>query len=155
MSYILQENDLQVNNESPILCSECQGGCCKNMGCHYSPRDFKQINIKTLKKLIDEGNTSIDWWEGDILDEDRDRTYYLRIRNKNSKIVDPSCGGECILLTEEGCNLSFFNRPMGGRALLPSEKGAGNCKTEYSKEDYCKEWYPYQNILGFLVEMYQ
>jgi len=155
MSYILQENNLEVNNENFNLCSKCQGKCCKNMGCHYSPRDFKQIDVKTLKKLIDEGNTSIDWWEGDIFDKDdkgRDRTYYLRMRNKNSKIIDPSWGGECILLTEEGCSLSFYNRPMGGRGLIPNEK---DCIDEYSKEDCCKEWYPYQNILEFLVGMYQ
>lgn len=151
MLYILEEK-LQTN-ENYEVCSECQGACCKSMGCHYSPKDFIKVDIKSLRKVLDEGNTSIDWWEGDIFNNEKDRTYYLRMRNKNSRIVDASWGGECILLTEEGCSLSFPNRPKGGRDLIPKTE-SGHCITEYSKEDCCKEWYPYQSILEFLVGIY-
>lgn len=47
------------------LCKKCGGGCCKRMGCHFSPDDFAEITYESLKSKIDEGNISIDWWEGD------------------------------------------------------------------------------------------
>ena len=139
------------NNESSI-CSECKGQCCKRMGCHYSPDDFKEITFEILKELIDKGNTSIDWWEGDVLDKDRERTYYLRVRNKNSDIVDPAWIGECSLLTNSGCSLLFESRPKGGRSVIPQKDF--ECTSEYLKDTCCKEWYPYQHILDNLYNIY-
>jgi len=146
------ENNLQDNNENIELCAKCKGYCCKSLGCHFSPRDFEDISFETLKKIIKKGHISIDWWDGDVFDKNRDRTLYLRIRNKNASIVDPSWGGECMLLTEHGCSLSFNERPMGGRGLIP---GVNECIVKYSKEDCCKEWYEYQNLLEKLVKVFK
>jgi len=145
------ENNFQSNNENSKLCFECGGKCCKNLGCHFSPKDFEDIDFETLKDLIEKDYISIDWWDGDIFDKDRDRTLYLRIRNKNAPIVDPSWGGVCMLLTEQGCSLPFNERPMGGRGLIPS---IGECIVGYSKEDCCKDWYIYQELLEKLVKLF-
>ena len=145
------DNNFQNNNENLELCVECKGKCCKNLGCHFSPKDFKAIDFETLKNLIEKGYISIDWWEGDVFDKNRRRTLYLRIRNKDANIVDPSWGGQCMLLTEHGCSLPFNERPMGGRGLIPS---INECIVGYSKEDCCKEWYIYQDLLEKLVKVF-
>lgn len=80
--------------ENKQLCKKCGGRCCKRMGCHYSPEDFKEITYESLKKEIEKGFISIDWWEGNPFEENKDddisRAHYLRIRNKDGEIVDPS-----------------------------------------------------------------
>ncbi len=145
-------NNHKVNNENIEICKLCGGKCCKGMGCHYSPRDFNEVTIDILRRELNKGYVSIDWWEGDVYNNDNgyERVYYLRMRNKNAPIVDPSWGGECMLLTERGCSLPFDERPMGGRALIP--KHNDGCIQPYSKEDCCKEWYWYQDVLQKLCE---
>lgn len=147
-------SDFLENNENPVLCSECKGKCCKGMGCHFSPRDFDNITYESLNALIERGNISIDWWEGDVFgkDEQKNRTYYLRMRNKGADVVNPSWGGECILLTDQGCILPFEQRPLGGKSLIPC---VGDCKNKYTKEDCCKEWQPYEFILQKLVDKFK
>lgn len=139
--------------ENKQLCKECGGSCCKRMACHYSPDDFEEITYESLKKEIEKGFISIDWWEGNPFengsDNDIDIAYYLRIRNKDSKIVDPSWGGECILLTDDGCPLSYEERPKGARMLEPNED---NCISHYDKRQAARDWYKYNDILYKLVE---
>lgn len=139
--------------ENKQLCKECGGRCCKRMGCHYSPEDFKEITYESLKKEIEKGFISIDWWEGNPfeneIDDDIDRAYYLRIRNKDGKIVDPSWGGECILLTDDGCPLSYEERPKGARMLEPDEYG---CISYYNKQQAARDWYKYNDILSKLAD---
>lgn len=147
------KDDFKINNENHASCSQCGGKCCKSAGCHYSPRDFSEITPAILKKILDMGFVSIDWWEGDVFGNNRSRTYYLRIRHKGKGIIDPSWGGECMLLTETGCKLSFDERPMGGRVLEP--KGSiDKCTSKYTKEDCCKEWYSYQDLFDEIIDMY-
>lgn len=133
-------------------CAECKGKCCKSMGCHFSPSDFKEITFEHLDYRIDCGYISIDWWEGDIDDNEiHTRIPFLRMRNKNSPVVNPSWGGECILLTDSGCPLSFEDRPLGARALQPRED---DCKTFYSKQDCVRDWRPFVSILEKLIVEY-
>lgn len=132
-------------------CSKCKGKCCKNMGCHFSPSDFSEISFEFLKAEIEKGCISIDWWEGDCGPE-----YFLRMRHKSAPIVDPSWGGECILLTDTGCPLPFERRPLGGRALKPRDNENCNCTTTgYSKEDCKNEWKPYSSILSELIDCFE
>ena len=133
--------------ENLEICSKCKGKCCKGMGCHYSPDDFKEISYEILKKKIEEGNISIDWWEGNPFNDDRNisRAFFLRVRNENSPIVDPSWGGRCKLLTDKGCSLPYKDRPKGGRDLIPNE--SFQCDTTYNKDDCARDWYIYNDIL--------
>lgn len=142
--------------ENKELCNLCEGACCKSMGCHYSPQDFKEISFESLKVEIDKGYISIDWWEGnpfDDLDYSIDQAYFLRVRNINSEVVDPSWGGVCSLLTDNGCTLSYEERPKGGRELIPVA-GNINCIANYSKQDCAKEWYKHDDILTQLYNYY-
>lgn len=124
----------------PDICTKCGGSCCKNMGCHFAPSDFPELSFDFLKNEIEKGYISIDWWEGDHYPE-----HYLRMRHKNADIVDPSWGGECVMLTDKGCSFPFDKRPLGARALEPREKG--QCVVHYSKEECKNEWGQYSDIL--------
>lgn len=146
--------------ENKEICRVCRGLCCKSCGCHFSPDDFKEITFESLKKEIDKGNISIDWWDGSpFVDNDIgvssdgiERAYYLRMRNQDSPIVDPSWGGQCSLLTDTGCPLSYEERPKGARELIPISEG--RCYSNYTKKQACKDWYEYDDILRRLVEIY-
>jgi len=146
-------NEETIVYSQPNVCSTCKGRCCKHMGCHFSPKDFQEISLDSLKAFIEKGFVSIDCWDGDVLGRDRDNTYYLRIRNVDSDILDFSWGGRCMLLTDTGCSLSFNERPKGGRELVPQLDF--RCLPLYSKKDACIEWYPYQRILEKLVSIYE
>lgn len=164
--------------ENKTICSKCKGQCCKQMGCHFSPEDFKEISFEALKAEIDKGHISIDWWEGnpfeeinysfiasideydfgisEIDEDDEDtieRAYFLRAKNVGANIIDASWGGTCSLLTEKGCSLSYNDRPKGGRELIPVE-GNKECITNYSKQDCAKEWHTYDDILTQLYDYY-
>ena len=153
---------LEINIKKSIevedleLCKKCGGECCKRAPCHYSPDDFKKISFKALKKEIEKGNISIDWWEGDI-DDKKDRygkVYYLRIKKIGGNIVDPSWGGvPCSIWNEKtGCPLPFKERPKGARALVPAylipDLGIpGKCNSTYTREMCVLEWRKHHTIL--------
>lgn len=140
-----------MNNKIPEFqptgaCKKCRGKCCKHMGCHFSPTDFEELSFEYLKSRIEEGYISIDWWESDNGPE-----YYLRMRHVKAPIVDPSWGGRCVLLTNEGCSLPFEKRPLGARSLEPHWNDIG-CTIHYSKEQCKNDWLAYEDILVKLVE---
>ena len=153
MEYILNdERGKRIELENKELCSACEGICCKNMGCHYSPDDFSDLSFEGLKKEIDKGYISIDWWDYlEFEGKEYERGYFLRVRNEYAPIVDPSWEGVCILLTEDGCPLSFEERPKGARLLIPS---VNKCKSLYTKEDSCIDWIKYHDILEKLHNYY-
>ena len=130
-------------------CKKCGGECCKTMGCHYSPRDFKSLTFEALKFEISKGRISIDWWE-----DPSGPQYYLRARNIGEPIVCGSWGGVCVNLTPTGCALSWEERPLGGRALKPTYYRR-KCIGSYSKEDCKNEWQEYAGLLELLVEYFR
>lgn len=123
-------------------CAKCKGKCCKRMGCHFSPTDFEETSYEYLKDVLYSGFVSIDWWD----ERDGSQGFYLRMRHIGAPVVDPSWGGRCVMLTDDGCLLSFEERPLGGRALKPSYD-EGCHVTEYGKYECKKEWEPYHDIL--------
>ena len=141
------------NNENKTICSLCAGKCCKNMGCHLAPEDVNEISVKEILSLINTENYSIDYWEGDVFNKKRGVTYYLRMRNLNSPIIDPSWGGKpCAMFSiSTGCKLNWENRPMGGKGLIPKKDEKSPCRTIYSKEQCCKDWYKYQDIFDEVI----
>ena len=147
----IQENS-KVDYEE---CKRCGGRCCKAMGCHISPFDLKEITVKSIINLIDESQCiSIDWWNGNPTDDSTniERAYFLRIKNKNGKVIDPSYGGVCSILTDIGCPLSFEYRPKGARDLIPCNND--NCVVEYSKQDVAIDWLPYHDIMEEVYNYY-
>lgn len=149
--YFIPSND--TLNENRIMCSKCGGQCCKNMGCHVSPTDLKEITLESIVAMMDETNCiSLDWYEGDPEDRsNNDPFYFLRIKNDGASMIDPSWGGRCCLLTDDGCPILFQYRPKGGRALQPGK----NCTDGYSKAQCAIDWKPYQEILDEVHSHYQ
>lgn len=143
-----------MNNKIPEFqpteaCKKCRGKCCKHMGCHFSPSDFEEVSFEYLKSKIEEGYISIDWWE----ELDGPNSYYLRMRHVGKPVVDPSWGGQCILLTKDGCPLPFDKRPLGARSLEPHWDDVP-CAVHYSKEQCKNEWKKYAGVLVELVEYF-
>jgi hypothetical protein len=137
------------------LCKECKGECCKRMGCGLSPeflnscKDKAEVEMK-IRELLNKGIYSIDWWEGDTqIPKKLKRVPYIRARNKNAGIIDASWGGECMLLTEKGCSLSFEDRPREGQRLIPN--ASFNCTGDYGKKDVARDWRKYADILEKII----
>lgn len=147
-----KQNDALCNAE---LCKNCGGMCCYSMGCHISPLDLKEISFEAIVNLINESDcVSLDWWDGDPVTEAHDgtRRYYLRIKNIGAKVIDPSYGGVCTILTDNGCPLSFEYRPRGARELVPNEYNG--CIVGYSKRQCAIDWSPFNDILDVVYDYY-
>lgn len=132
------KNLKNCNND---YCSKCAGACCKSMGCEISPNDLDNISVETLVDLFNSGVVSVDCWE----EPHGRRTYYLRIRNTNTGIVEFSWKGTCVLLGDEGCQLEYKYRGKGGRELVPGINK--KCTAKYTKEQCKKDWSKYQDII--------
>lgn len=142
-------------------CRECKGQCCKNMGCYISPDDLISTDEETLRKLLDTGFVSIDWWDCLTVEEDNycGNGYYLRMRNIDANIVDPAYFGICKILTNTGCSLDFEHRPKGGRQLPARFCGGKRKDEEFEEAAYTKfkcvmDWYPYVSLLEELSSEY-
>lgn len=151
------------NNENKAVCKTCGGVCCKNMGCHLHPSDVFKDGIATaeaVRDLLLTENYSIDWWEGDPRNIDYDdptyvdRGYYIRARHVGAPVVDPSFGGVCVMLTPTGCKLSFEDRPLGGKSLIPKSTATGRCVSSFTKQDAALAWIPYHEQLMKGLELY-
>jgi len=157
-SLIRKNNDDECIHTNTEICKHCGGACCKNMGCHISPNDLEQVDYNTIIKLLQTGFVSIDWWVNYYYNDIEfvGEGYYLRIRNKNSNIVDPSEGGICKLLTNSGCSLDFKHRPKGGRMLSPDIcKGIKQTNNnKYSLLDCVNEWNQYHDLLWQIRKEY-
>lgn len=138
----------------PEYCKDCGGKCCHAMGCQISPFDLKEITFQSIIDFIDETKCiSIDWWVGNPITDNNpnEKAFFLRIKNKNSKVIDPSFGGTCSILTDKGCPLSFEYRPKGARDLIPHEL---DCEIGYTKKQCAIDWYSYQDIMNQVYDYY-
>lgn len=144
---LIDTNNKIENNENCELCKECEGECCRNLGCFINPKDipaYPNITKEVILDLLRTGYVSIDWYD------DETEEYFLRMRNKKSPLIDPSWGGECIALTENGCAFKFENRPYGGRSLIPNK--GDECLNEYDKEMAKEDWEPYREIIIDIID---
>ena len=158
----LEKNYDLTRNVNEEVCKKCRGVCCKQCGCHFSPDDFKEISDEYLKKELEKGYISIDYIDGGYLHR-LSGIYILRIRNKNSPVVDiESTGGQCILLDEDkGCPFSYNERPSGAKLLIPEQEHkrfifrVKMCEQKYSIKDCCYEWEPHQQVLKKLIKHFK
>lgn len=140
-------------------CSVCKGACCRSMGGSYSPSDFRAVCYESIRSLLEEGKTSIDWWEtfnpryfiGKKLSEDPIiPVFYLRARNQGSSIVDPGVRGTCCHLGEDGCELDRKHMPLQCRTLKPGD-AENPCMNDYDKMACVDEWRKHQDVLAALA----
>ena len=154
LPYCSVPKDYDVTKNINInYCTQCGGECCKRCGCECSPDDFDDLSFDGLRREIEKGYISIECIKGDVIEKIND-SLILRIRNKNSPIVDyVTRKTECILHTKDGCKLSYEERPSGGKLLIPSNRKEGIffkrrcCHSSYSIEACCYEWSPHQSVL--------
>ena len=134
-------------------CSQCKGRCCREHGCSLSPMDLTrvlghEVTRQGLLSLLQEkeGLFAIDRCNGGSF-------YYLRMRHKCFTFIGVDAAGECVALGEQGCLLSFENRPRGGRDLKSSPDF--HCRQEYTLDMMEKDWAPYQELLRGIWEEYE
>lgn len=131
---------------SDNICAQCQGRCCKTMGCSLEPEDMiKALEGRTatrdnLEHILQNGRFAIDSFQigGRAF-------YYLRMKHKCFTFIGVDAMGECISLTDEGCGLMFADRPKGGRMLEGREDGG--CVQHYTQEMMLADWEPWQDML--------
>ena len=162
------QNATVEKNENYECCSKCGGTCCKTQGCEIFPQDVKrwygveEITEEILIDLICSGFICLDWWEGDLIEDEvfediSNETYhdwdpighwfFLRMRSMNDSHIFPAwIAGTCVLLSPTGCRLSWEARPLGGKALVPKDTKQ-SCTSKYSKKESCMAWFPYWNML--------
>ena len=142
----------KYNQIDHSICTKCGGRCCKNSGCYYSTRDFKEISFEYLTMHLLKGYTSIVGIEKEL--SGYDNSLVLKVRNVNQSIVDidTPVSSQCILLGESGCQLGDSERPYGGRALIPQAKHS--CITGYTFREIVAEWRPYQGLLFQLAKYF-
>jgi hypothetical protein len=122
------------------------------MGGFLHPDDIKSFDEDTIRGMLDSGKYTIDWVDGpsDLCD---DNVFFIRFRHVNGRDVEPSFGGRCVMLTDEGCSLPFEERAYGCRSLIPAQTlkcGDG----AYTKDLVVKDWNvpEYQQILEKFVD---
>lgn len=146
------------NTENLEYCKRCGGYCCKKCGCDYSAKDFENLSLNGLCKILKEGNISVvSYLEFIELKSGRivaDPFLYLRARNKNRDIIDLlSLKTTCSMLTEDGCTYDKEHRPSVGLNLIPGESRF-ECKPNERPIDIINTWKPYQNTLKKIVKRY-
>lgn len=138
----------------PELCTECGGRCCSVCGGIFAPEQFEDLSVDGLVKAIKDLDLSIDWWEGCPEGSGRARTLYLRTRNKDRPVIDPTwSSAECTaFIPGKGCRFSFEDRPCECQSLIPNKEGDDFVcyipeEDEANKKGLSIRWIPYQQIL--------
>lgn len=136
------------------ICSECGGNCCKSMPGSCYPSDFGLPgNFDKLNKALESGRYCIDWWDGDPREDEIEfedyECYYVRPATKDKIGIrhDPSWGGECNFLKENGCELESEGRPLNCQKLEPVEGGKCVLHDNVCKQDAVIAWLPYADKL--------
>lgn len=153
-------------NENVHICRECGGSCCKNVPCHFSPEDFKELSFRLMKRLLtDKKYISVVRFSKRIVeisfDEPMDKTfkhfYILRIRTSGTGIAaraaDIDADDHCMLLTESGCSIAYEERPKGARMLIPRWEKC--CEQLYNMDDCVHDWVKYQGLLERLYRYFE
>ena len=144
-------------------CTSCGGACCKNMPGLTTPEDWgapdHDVMIRRLEVAFATGDWAIDWWEGDPRKRARrplSEVLYVRPSTVEGKaegrLMDPSWGGQCALLTPTGCPLPREGRPTMCRTLEPLPEGLGRCEQHFLKKDVAATWIKYQTLLRALAQ---
>ena len=142
------------NNENFNICSLCKGQCCKRMPGIVHPEQLEEpISRKLLFRLYKEGY-QFDYWEGDEFGGKVG--YFLRPQTIKSigVLVDPSWGGTCVFLTEQGCSKTFEERPYMCQQREPQEDfncGPKDKENTLNKYDYVLAWLQYNNLIEEII----
>ena len=137
---------------NPDMCKKCGGKCCNQCGCAFLPEDLQMCFSNLFEKIFSREITidKLEYLENAYNKLDKP-VYYLRVANVNESCVEFNGMGKCIFLTENGCKLTYENRPAGGRLLVPFWSG---CYYLYTNKEFIDKWIPYQKLLKDLIEFF-
>ena len=118
-------------NESPI-CADC-AGCCKMRPGGYSP---EQIDPKDEDMLIKHGIIEWDYHQEtfEVFDDDGDYSHSRFKAYWYLRPTRPKANKGCIFLTQDGCSLSWGERPYECKALTPAADWDQQCNSELGHE---------------------
>ena len=151
--------------EKPEVCKECGGICCQRAPCHWSPKDIPDLSYKALKKLLRKKKyISVYRFPSGICESclkevkhEGDYYYILRTRSKKTGIAaiatEVPKDDQCMLLTPKGCKISFKERPMGARLLIPEKDR--KCRHLYDLDDCVYDWQYHQKVLERLFKHFR
>jgi len=158
-----------TSNENQEMCASCDDSCCKRCPGICFPEDFGSNRtdvIAAVKAALDSGRYCIDWWEGDPrynsnydekggrLPDRMSSTNFIRPAEKGEegRLRHPLwvCKNGCTFLLSTGCELSFEQRPLQCRALVPKEDKECSMNDMYSKQSAAIAWIPYHEWLNSL-----
>lgn len=135
------------------MCKKWGGACCKQNGCVYDPKDFKNMDFSYIKRELEKGKISISGQATPLNNSSWTYIPYLRARNKDSDIVDLiTNGGPYINLSKNGCTLPEEKRPTF-RLLVKPTKIGGPC--EKINSNSAINWLDYNEVLEKLVKYYK
>ncbi len=152
----MKKETKSLGYENHAICAECGGKCCKRMPGIVLPDDLKKPLKESVMELLFTGKYAVDWWEGDPRDDEDEYSYVYYIRPKvkghEKKLLHPSWGGECIFLTDTGCELPFEQRPAECRMLEPVR--SGECIYHgVTKQEFALIWLEYQDIIEDVIKI--
>lgn len=175
VEYIIQHPDeyrqkvleqyASVKHEDLEICKECGGNCCLRAPCHYSPSDFEDLSYKGLKKTLKKRRyitvfrVSSKTCKSAFRDMKVDFPYFYILRIRTSGTGQASCSAQiddddlCVLLTSKGCPLSYEERPMGARLLIPKKEM--KCVNLYSIDECLYDWKDHQDVLRKLFKYFE
>jgi Fe-S-cluster containining protein len=131
---------------APEICRACAGKCCRRLPGHAAPEDFgatKEEQVENVKVALRSGEWQLDWWEGEaelpVSKRKVVQPHLIRpkVLDGRGGIFNPTWGGACVFLADDGCRLSPEQRPFECRLLVPSN--TGECKFEYVNKLYVAE----------------
>lgn len=165
--------DREDCNTNYPMCAMCGGKCCKRNACDCSPKDFDN-DIEKMRKALESGKYSIDFsrttsnsfsigrFETVLISERVIRAeaefFYVRPKNVGRPTVDiihdkDRDEGPCIFWDKEkGCSLSYEEKPMGGRTLVPIMPDM--CMGQYNTAMMLIEWKPFTKQLVELAKKF-
>lgn len=142
---------------APDLCGPCGGKCCKRAPGITSPDDWgapdRAVMATRIEVALRSDKWAIDWWEetSELVE-----TEYVRpaIAGMEGWHRHGSYGGRCTMLGVNGCGLVHDARPLGCRAVIPTqgplphERHCGIDEAVGENQQQIARWTEYQDVLA-------
>ncbi|WP_298439690.1 hypothetical protein [Geobacter sp.] len=151
------------NNESITLCGACGGACCRTRPGIEAPGRFLATPdpAGALRDLLASGlwvldthyGVPYDPGKGERGDPDRIILYprpATRAEQAAESIFALPGAGECVFLRDDGCALSFADRPRACQALEPAADG--ECSSSWTRFDAAPAWLPHQEAVAAALD---